>query len=103
MLRAGSSTRPQLEIVVRTHDEDYGHTWNSGWMDFLLFGNPLVNTTKILSGIVVHLNSCPSEKELNLDRDEDFDTILIQAGLHLHKPQGEPSSFLYEVADGRLA
>lgn len=23
----GSSTRPQLEIVVRIHDEEYGHTW----------------------------------------------------------------------------
>jgi hypothetical protein len=29
---AGSSTRPQLEIVVRIHDDEYGHTWNSGWI-----------------------------------------------------------------------
>lgn len=84
---AGSSTRPQLEIVVRIHDEEYGHTWNSGWIFLLAI---------LWSTFTTHIHSfshCGPSYQLAIGkrsklRDEDFD-LLIQAGLH--KPQGEPS------------
>jgi len=64
---AGSSTRPQLEIVVRIHDEEYGHTWNSGWIScWQSFGQrlPLISTHSLT---VVHHINYPFEKEVSLE------------------------------------